>query len=352
VPSATPTRLADARQIRALQRGHSESFYALWNGLAAAVWSVLVELLESEGEAAGWAMTFRLELASRLSSFVLDEALSAQVGRLLVSHLQARFEERAPASHPAGGPLDTLRSLPAAARLEYLVGLFFDVEPSGEQALEAVRRVEPGAHPDERSALYALLLRAPPASILLRPPGGDAPRGRWRAWASGALFALVVVVWTAWFLPRRSDWAEYSANHQTALAGPILLGSDPAELATTLAREGVRVSLIEAPDLSSEGLSLVGAAPQHVGSDAEALVLIYSRGAAVWTLQHSDAALPPSREGPEPEAELVNHGVAPMDVVGWEEAGGSWVLCGPGSGEGASMAARIRDRRRAPSLDL
>ncbi len=355
MPVAPPTRLDDARNIRALQRGNTASFYAVWNGMAGAVWSVLVAQLESEDEAAGWAMTFRLELAARLSSFALDAPLSAQVGALLVSHLQPTLDagEQPTPSHPAPESNDALHSLPPAARLDYLVWLFFEVEPLGEQALHAVRRMEPGAHPDERSALYARLLREPPDSILLRAPGGTAPRGRWRWWAAGALFAAAVALLVLCFVPHRSNWAEYLANHQAALAGPIVIGSDPAELATTLARAGVRVSLIEAPDLSPEGLSLVGAAPQDIGGDAEALVLIYSRGAAVWTLQHTGAPLPQgSNAGAAPAEVLVNHGVAPDDLVGWDEAGGSWVLCGPGSGEGTSIATHIRDRRRAPSLDL
>ena len=348
MPVAPPTRLDDARHIRALQRGNTASFYAVWNWIAAAVWSVLVGHLESEEEAAGWAMTFRLELAARLSSFSIDKPLSAQVGQLLFSHLQPTLD--APAQPVSS---DALRGLSPAARLEYLVGLFFQVEPSGEQALETLRRLEPGAHPDERAARHALLLREPPDSVLLRAPGGDAPRGRWRWWAAAALLIAVVGLLVVRFAPHRSDWAEYLANHQAALSGPILLGSDPAELATTLARAGVRVALIEAPDLSPEGLSLVGAAPQDIGGDAEALVLIYRRGAAVWTLQHTGAPLPPGANGGAAhDGVLVSHGVAPDDLVGWEEAGGSWVLCGPGSGEGASIATHIRDRRRAPSLDL
>lgn len=345
MPVATPTRLADARQIRALRHGATGAFYEVWNGLAAAVWSVLVGFLDSEVEAEGWAMTFRIELASRLSGFSLDQSLSVQVGLLLVDHLRVAIHADTPIPQSApASPIDAVRALPAAERLDYLVGLFFGDEAEGEQ---------PGANPDERAAARTLLFRAPPPNILLRPPHSDVPAGRWRGWVLALLLFSGVGLSAWWFTPRAPTWSVFSANHEAALAGPIVIGSDPAELATSLARQGVRGSLIEAPDLTPEGLSLVGAAAQHIGGDAEAVVVVYARGAEVWTLQHTRAPLPPERNGSGlifPT--LTTHAMPPFDLVGWVEAGGSWVLCGPTGGDSAALALRIRDRRRAPSLDL
>ena len=346
MPGVTPTRLADARQVRALRQGATGAFYEVWNGLAGQVWSVLVGVFDSEAEAEGWAMTFRIELASRLSGFSLDQSLSVQVGLLLVDHLRTAITDGdtpVPQREPDSSN-DTLRALPAVERLNYLVGLFFEVEAVGEQ---------PEANPDERAAARTLLFRVPPPSILLRPPGSDVPAGRWRGWVSALLLFSGVGLSAWWFTPRAPTWSVFSANHEAVLAGPIVIGSDPAELATSLARQGVRGSLIEAPDLTLEGLSLVGAAAQHIGDDAEAVVVVYARGAEVWTLQHTRAPLPPERNGSGlifPT--LTNHTMPPFDLVGWVEAGGSWVLCGPTGGDSAALALRIRDRRRAPSLDL
>ncbi len=338
--------------IRDLRGGAPGAFLTVWNGLAPDVWSVLLGVLDDEALATGWATTFRLELAQRVVGFHLDEPLSVQVGRVLLEHVAAGLGvEPGPLPQAASTtPDETLRTLPPTARLHYLVDLFFHVQVSGVDDLALLRLMEPGQHTDARRTAQSLLQRLPPDNVLLYPPGAAPPQRapayqRTLAVAAGVVALLVLLTTIIASRPHTVDWA--AATARTLLregSAGVTLGSDPEALSLTLIRGGARVVLVEIPDLSPEGLQLIGATDADAGTDDEAVVAFYTSGTGeVWTLQHTAARLPD--DAATADTRLVDHAVADLHSAAWPEPGGSWILTGPGDAVG--LATHIRDRRKA-----
>ncbi len=355
----SPTRLAEARVIRDLRAGAAGAFLTVWNGLAPDVWSVLVGVFDDDATALGWATTFRLDLATRVSSFSLDQPLSVQVGRALVTHLAAGLDPapRPLPSAPGSTPDETLISLPPLARLRYLADLFFHVELDGSGAddIALLRLMEPGQHTDARRTAQSLLQRLPPQDVLLYPPGA-APTPRQHLYqrplvAAGVLAFGLLVLLGIGLRPHTVDWTTSVARHArfTETPGPdsaLTLGANPDDVSLTLIRAGARVTLVEIPDLGPEGLRLLGGADVDAGGDDEAVVAVYVRDAGAdvtfWTLTHTRADLP---EDASSGGAIATHDVAGHNVAGWSEAGGSWILTG--APDAAVLATQIRDRRAA-----
>lgn len=366
MPEHAPTRLADARQVRDLRDGTAGAFFTVWNGLVPDVWSVLIGVFEDEAIAIGWASTFRLALAARVSHFTLDEPLAVQVGRVLLSHVTPALSGSEGDEPPAGRaatPEQTLRTLPAAARLRYLVDLFFHVTaasdgpdgptPGASTDLAVLHLMEPGLHTDARRTARSVLQRLPPDQVLFHPPGqvGRAADPRFgRVWKG--LCGIVVLGFIAMGVvarPQRTDWA--SVADQCGLKAKeagFTGGSDPEELSLALIRAGARVTLVEIPDLTAEGLNLIGGADAAMGTRGEAVLAFYASGIgaelAFYTLAHTAAQLP--NDATNADGSLAEHPVGPMTLAGWVEPGGSWILCGLSGPGTARVAGQIRDRRR------
>lgn len=344
--------------IRDLRSGAPGTFLTVWNGLAADVWSVLFGVFEDDAVAAGWATTFRLELALRVAGFVLDQPLSVQVGRVLLDHVGASLPRSGtplPPS-PQSTPDETLRTLPQAARLRYLVDLFFHVELAGPGAddLALLRLMEPGQHTDARRTAQSLLQRVPPDEVLLYPPGAapvppPPPSRRVFQGAAVLIAVLGLLAFGISFRPHRIDWLTAAARH-AELTSPgsdeVTVGFDPTELSLALIRAGARVTLVEIPDLEPEQLRLIGGVDLERGTDDETVMAVYTAASgsetSLYTLQHTGATLPDDATGPG--GEVADHVHGDLDVAGWTEPGGSWILCGTGRSVGA-LATRIRDRR-------
>lgn len=331
----------------------------MWNGLAPDVWSVLLGVFDDEPTALGWATTFRLDLATRVGAFSLDQPLSAQVGLALIAHVSAGLDPgpRALPPGPGSTPDETLGTLPPLARLRYLVDLFFHVELDGSGAddLALLRLMEPGQHTDARRTAQSLLQRLPPQDVLLYPPGAaPAPREHFYQRplvAAGVLAFGLLVLLGIGLRPHTVDWSTSVARHArfTETPGPdgaLALGSNPDDVSLTLIRAGARVTLVEIPDLGAEGLRLIGAADVDAGTDDEAVVAVYVRDAGpdvtFWTLTHTRADLPDDATS---GGAIATHDVGGHEVAGWAEAGGSWVLVG--APDVAVLATQIRDRRAA-----
>ncbi len=374
-----PADLAEFRLVRALQTGQPGAFPTLWNAQAGAVWSVIRALCATDAEAIGWATTFRVELAERASSLGTGEPVAAQVGLLLYTHLRAGFPGTAALPD---GPLPATeagaRQLPEAARLVYLVDLFFDVPMAslerlagkGTRAtLDAVHRLmEPADDTDARLYVHAALMRPAPAAALILPPGAEPPPPRSRWWIWGIVGAVVLgVASTPWIRAwlERPDLARLGTLHQEALLDAPLRGSDPRELGLELTRRNVPWQLAEVPDLSPFGLTLLGA--RVVPGTEGGTVLIYQAGPRLWTLQHWLS--PPTLDGPViatlPAASglLEARRAAPEGaadggsgrpgavVVAWEEVGATWVLAADAPPDTVlDLAARFRESRAATPI--
>lgn len=361
---AAPADLAEFRLLRALRAGQPGAFPSLWNAQIGSVWSVVRAMTASDAEALGWVTTFRVDLAERVASFDTELPLARSVGLALYRHVRGAF----PATEPLPeGPLPAteagLRSLPPGARLPYLVHLFFDVdeaelcraaEADVRPVLRAVaRRMEPGEDTDARLATHAELMRTPPAEALFLPPGNEPPPRRPPVfgWAAAAFLVLVVATTPAiWGLVVRTDWSDLGALHAETLAADALtLGGSPEALVRALFAEGVSSRLAEAPDLSSLGLTLVGA--RRVSTPEPAVVLVYSGDQRLWTLQHHLRGEPPGGEVVATRATgsgtLRARRVTDAVVVGWTEPGGSlWVLgAAAPAGRVLDVAAGIREMR-------
>lgn len=276
---ASTVTLSDARTIRELRAGREGAFLVFWNAQAPAVWAALSAVLEPV-DAQAWAHAFRADLPQRLGAFTLEEPLADQVADALLAHVAAG-------------------DAALAERLEARMEVFH--APAGPA----------------------------PVEMLLHAPGGG-PRPSWvRRWAAGTLVGALLAglaVAVAW-RPAPVRWPDVAARHDRVLAGELIARSDPEELATALSRAGVRGTLTEAPDLTPEGLALVGAAADDVGRDAETVALVYTAGADAWTLQHTHAPLPSgAADGP---GDAADQAVGALHLAAWTDDGGTWVLCGP-----------------------
>lgn len=320
---------------------------------------MLLGVFDDEATAIGWATTFRLDLATRVSAFSLDHPLSVQVGLALIAHVAAGLEP-GPGALPTdrgSTPDETLSSLPPLARLRYLADLFFHVELDGSGAddVALLRLMEPGQHTDARRTAQSLLQRLPPQDVLLYPPGAAPPARRHfyqrPLVAAGILAFCLLVLLGISLRPNTVAWSTSVERHArfTETSGPdsaLSLGSNPDDVSLTLIRAGARVTLVEIPDLGAEGLRLIGAADVDAGTDDEAVIAVYVRDAGpdvtFWTLTHTRADLPDDATS---GGAIATHDVGGHDVAGWGEAGGSWVLVG--APDVAVLATQIRDRRAA-----
>ncbi|MDP2304474.1 MAG: hypothetical protein Q8P18_00435 [Pseudomonadota bacterium] len=385
-----PADLAEFRLVRALQTSQPGAFPTLWNAQAGAIWSVIRALCTTDTEAVGWATTFRVELAERASSLGTGDPVAAQVGLLLYSHLRVGFSGTAALPEPPVPPTEAgARQLPEAARLLYLVDLFFDVPSAalervaGKQArgtLDAVHQLlEPPfsseGGTDARLHVHAALMRPAPAAALILPPGAEPPPPRSRWWIWGVVGALILgFASTPWIRAwqDRPDLARLAALHRDALLEAPLRGSEPSELGQELTRREVPWQLAEVPDLSPFGLTLLGA--RIAPGSAAGAVLIYQGGASLWTLQHWLSA--PTLDGPVVatleaasgtlEARRAaapsgadraggQGGPAPVKpdavVVAWEEVGATWVLVADAPPDRVlDLAARFRESRAATPI--
>ncbi len=363
-----PADLAEFRLVRALRAGQPGAFPTLWNAQAGAIWSVLRALCRTDAEAVGWATTFRVELAELASGFGADEPVAGQVGLALYRHLKDGFPRVDALPEPPIPPTEEgARRVPEAARLLYLVTLFFDVPVEalervagrGTRAtIDAVHRLlEPADDTDARLYVHAALMRAAPVDALILPPGvaPEPPKPKW--WPLGlAIAGLVVIaafpVVRSWL--ERPDLAELGARHRAAIEDAPLRGSDPASLGLELARRGVPSLLVEVPDLSAAGLTLLGA---RVLDDPDpAVVLTYQGGTTLWTLQH--LLVEPELDGPvvttliEGDAPpLVARQAPGAVVVSWEEGATTWVLAADAPPDAVvQRVARIREARATSTV--
>ncbi|MDP2316047.1 MAG: hypothetical protein Q8P41_24330 [Pseudomonadota bacterium] len=370
-----PADLAEFRLVRALQTNQPGAFPTLWNAQAGAIWSVIRALCTTDTEAVGWATTFRVELAERASQLGTGDPVAAQVGLLLYAHLRAGFPRTAdlPVA-PIAATEAGARQIPEAARLLYLVDLFFDVpmEPlerlAGKQArgtLDAVHRLlEPTDDTDARLYVHAALMRPAPAAALILPPGAEPPPPSPRWWLWGVVGAIVLgFASTPWIQAwrERPDLDQLAALHRDARLDAPLRGSDPNGLGLELTRRDVPWQLAEVPDLAPFGLTLLGA--RIVPGSEGGTVLIYQAGTRLWTLQHWLSA--PSLDGPVVatlptaagllEARQARPSGAVPDVgaalVAWEDAGATWVLAADAPPEAVlDLAARFRETRAATPI--
>lgn len=366
-----PTRLADARLVRDLRKGAPGTFFTVWNGMVPDLWSVLLGVFEDEGVAIGWASTFRLELAESVSRFTLDEPLAVQVGRVLLHHVAPAVADSLHILPPTGRaetPDETLRTLPPAARLHYLVDLFFHVAAASETPaidLAVLHLMEPGQHTDARRTAQSLLQRLPPDDVLLHPPGqvvAQLPdRGFGRVWkvifGIAALGALAMAIAAR---PHTVQWVtaadQCGLSGSDAAKGGFTGASDPEALALALIRDGARVTLVEIPDLGAEGLTLIGGGNAAPDTRDEAVLVFYTsadeHSVTFWTLAHTAARLP--ADAIAPDGSIAEHLIGDLVLAGWVEPGGSWVLCGPGTRPAgapdrtgtSTLATHIRDRRK------
>ncbi len=330
--------------------------------MAPDVWSVLVGVFDEEPVAIGWATTFRLDLAERVSAFTLDQPLSVQVGRVLLDHVRPGLDPGADELPPTSAcltPDETLRSLPASLRLRYLVDLFFHVSEHGPADVAVLRLMEPGLHTDARRTAQSLLQRFPPDEVLLHPPGVVPPPRPSRLLtyltvSAGMLVATLTVAALVLAIlgrPRHLDWASAAGRHVGLVSAPrdvahgVFVGFDPSVLSLALIRGGARVTLVDLPDLAPEHLTLLAATDLAPGTDDETVTAIYATatGADLLTLQHTLAQLP--SDATAPDGRVADHHVDSVDLAGWTEAGGAWVLAG--SNDAGDLATHIRDRRRA-----
>jgi hypothetical protein len=374
-----PADLAEFRLVRALQTAQPGAFPTLWNAQAGAIWSVIRALCATDTEAVGWATTFRVELAERASSLGTGDTVAAQVGLHLYTHLRGGFPGTAALPEPPIPPTEAgARQIPEAARLLYLVDLFFDVpflaleRVAGKQTratLDAVHRLmEPRDDTDARLYVHAALMRPAPAAALILPPGAEPPppRSRWWIWGvvGVGILGFASTPWIrAWM--DRPDIARLAALHRDALEEAPLRGSEPRELGLELTRREVPWQLAEVPDLAPFGMTLLGA--RIVAGSAGGTVLIYQGGARLWTLQHwlSAPALDgpvvatlQAASGPLEARRAPAPGGAPTAalepdpvVVAWEEVGATWVLLADAPPEVVlDLAARFRESRAATPI--
>lgn len=336
------TDLAEFRLVRALRAGQAGAFPTLWNAQAGAIFSVIRAMTATDAEAVGWATTFRVELLELAADLDPGEPVAAQVGVALYGHLKGGFPGTAPLPPPPLPPTEEgARRIPEAARLLYLVTLFFDAPvealerlagPETRRTVDAVHRLlEPTDDTDARLYVHAALMRAAPVEVLLLPPGVGPPPPRPKWWilgvaAAGAIGLGMLPGLLGWL--ERPDLGELGARHATALEDAPLRGSDPVALGLELARKGVPALLTEVPDLGRAGLVLLGA--RIVEGAETSIVLTYQGGARLWTLQH--LAVAPELDGPvlgeratdgEP---LVARGVGGSVLVAWREGATTWVL--------------------------
>jgi hypothetical protein len=378
---SAPADLAEFRLLRALRAGQPGAFPTLWNAQAGAVWSVIRALANTDAEALGWATSFRVDLAERVVDFGTGDPVAAQVGGALYAHLHEGFAV-GPAGGGVGAPLppgplppteEGARRIPPAARLLYLVDLFFDVpigavEPlAGREArhtLDAVRRlIEPGDDTDARLYVHTALMRPAPADALILPPGAEPPppKPRWWLWALGGAGALLLLSapWIEGWIGR-PDLKQLAALHAEALEDAPLREGDPAQLGILLSRRGVPALLTDVPDLSAAGFTLLGA---RIEPGAEpTIVLIYQLRGTIWTLQHLGVAPDVSGpvlalrtgKGPAPDAPgwtLEARQAPGAVVVVWDEASTSWALAADAPPEDVlAAAARIRENRALSSV--
>ena len=325
--NAAVADLGAVRLIRAVRARQAGAFAALWVEQAPAVWSVLRLLCPDERAALGWMASFRMDLAEVATTFVATDPLGPQVGAALRDHLGDAL--------PAVGPSGTAEAefaalaLPPAARLAWLLDLFFDLAAAGPEAAAVRAKLDPLDQTGARIRARVLLGREPPAEALDVAPGGVVvPPPRWiavlRALTIAAALAAIGVPVASWWLSRP---VASSALHAEALAGTFTLESDPAALSLALSRRGVRSQLTECPDLAVAGLSLVGASV--VGD--QAVVFVHRDGAgATWTLAHSLAEVTPE-----------------AGSVVWTENGTWWSLTGAAESV-AAAAEKLREARRHP----
>lgn len=363
---SAPADLAEIRLLRALRGGQPGAFPTLWNAQAGAIWSVIRALCPTDVEAIGWATTFRVDLGERALEFGTGDTVASQVGLALYGHLKTGFAEEAPL--PAG-PLpateEGARRIPQAARLLYLVDLFFDVPVAplerlagkgARRTLDAVHRLmEPTDDTDARLYVHAALMRPAPVDVLILPPGVEIePPKRW--WIAGVAGAVVLLAASIpfvlpWF--ERPDLAELAVRHEAALEDAPLRGGDPAALGLELSRRGVPSRLADVPNLDGVGMTLLGA--RIVPGAESAIVLTYQGGATLWTLQH--LLVTPDIRGTSvakqdtPEGVLEAWTAQGATVVPWSDGGGTWVLSADAPPDPVlTQAARIRKSRAAISI--
>lgn len=336
--------LSEFRLLRALRAGQAGAWPSLWNAFAGDIWSVFRALVDTDAEALGWMASLRLDLAEEAQHFSASESLAPQVGRVLLAHADAAFSAEGPLPD---GPLTPdergVRALPPRTRLRYLVDLFFDHSVEDPAVRRACALLEPSQDTDARMLVHAALLRAAPAAALVLPPGATPPRrSPWRWFVPGvALGTVLMVGW--WLVPR--DWDALGA-HTAAFDAPgaVVFESDPADLGLRLSRNGVTALLTEVPDLSTWGLSLLGARTER-----GAVILLYRSTEGDWSLQHVEAGSLPDEEPVARREGLEGWEIDGRAVVGWRENGSVWLLVAQVPLERAlDVSAALRTHRAAP----
>lgn len=361
---ATTAILADYRLLHALRTGQAGGFAGLWNSHLGPAWSVLRVLCESEAEAMGWITTFRLDLAQRVMRFTAEEPLAVQVGLALFQHLRGGFPRTEPL--PAG-PLppteESLRRLPEAHRLLYLVELFFDVpedalcRAAGADVRPALRDVtrlmEPGGDTAARLQTHTVLLREPPPAAYFLPPRAEppAPRPRWPWWLAGVSLLLMALTTPAvWALLFRTSWDRVGAWHAETVAGAsVELATSPDDMVQRLIRADVPTVLAQVPDLAELGLGLRAA--RLIQLPDTGVIFVYQDGDEFWTLQHLRRGFPSGRAPivatqDHPEGPLDARRIGGASLVAWIEADTVWILgADTDPGRVLERAAAIRGRR-------
>lgn len=356
------TDLAEFRLVRALRAGQPGAIPTLWNAQAGAIFSVIRAMTTTDADAVGWATTFRVELLEVADALVPGEPVAAQVGVALYRHLKDGFPRTSALPEPPIPPTEEgARRVPEAARLLYLVTLFFDAPVevleriAGEDARKTIdsvhRLLEPTDDTDARLYVHAALMRAAPVEVLLLPPGvaPEPPRPKWRLLklGVGALVLAIAVPWLLTWLerPRVEDLA---ARHAAAMEDATLRGTDPVALGIELTRQGVPSFLAEVPDLVAAELVLLGVT--IVPGAEPSVVITYAGGGALWSLQH--LAVEPDLDGEVVGERIVGgeslQGRRAGDtiVVAWPEGGTTWVFSGSGPVDAVlDRAAQVRTTR-------
>lgn len=360
--------LASFRLVRALRAGQPGAFPSLWNAQAGSVWSVVRAMVATDAVALGWMTSFRVELGELVVGFDPEIPLAEQVGLALHAHLAPAFRRDAPLPEGPLAPDDAgLRALPERARLLYLLALYFDLADddlarrAGGDAPALVRavahRLEPAEDTDAHQVAHAALLRNPPATALILPPGADTPPPRrpWGWWIAGALLvAAIAGGFAARAMLTRTSWSELTALHVSTLAGPnLMLQGDPGRLSAQLSAAGLPSDLLSVPELTSAGLTLLGG--RALPGAVPGVVLVYSAGTELWTLQHHERPRPEGGDvvasAGEGAAELDAVSAGGVVVVAWTEGDTLWLLgSGATPAEILQKAEDIRAHRAAQDI--
>jgi hypothetical protein len=142
--------------------------------------------------------------------------------------------------------------------------------------------------------------------------------------------------------------------HVSTLAGPnLMLQGDPGRLSAELSAAGLPSDLLSVPELTSAGLTLLGG--RALPGSVPGVVLVYSAGTELWTLQHHERPRPEGGDivasSGEGAAELDAVSAGGVVVVAWTEGDTLWLLgAGATPAEILQKATDIRAHRAAQDI--